>query len=68
MDNQDIGAECAAFIESLTWESQEVKETLLELAGKQDQQLIASYRSLKLFPGSFINVASRCAKYLKSKK
>jgi hypothetical protein len=61
-------ADCAALIESLQWESPELKDALIELAKKQDQQLIAFYRSLKGFPGSFSNVAAKYAKYSKAKK
>lgn len=60
--------DCVAFVESLQWESPELKEILLDLAKKQDQQLIAFYKSLKGFPSSFMNVASKYAKYSKTKK
>ncbi|KAI3644786.1 hypothetical protein MP228_010950 [Amoeboaphelidium protococcarum] len=59
--------DCAAFIESLKWESTELKDALVDLAKKQDSQLIAFYRSLKGFPSSFINVASKYVKYSKKK-
>lgn len=65
----DGGAqECVELIESLTWESNDVKQSLIELARKQDQQLIAFYRSLKGFPSSFINVATKYVKVAKQPK
>jgi hypothetical protein len=63
-----VAQECATMIESLQWETAELRDTLVDLARKQDQQLLAFYRSLKGFPSSFINVASKYAKYSKNKK
>lgn len=59
--------DCVALIESLTWETAELKDALLELARKQDSQLLAFYRSLKGFPSSFVNVASKYAKFSRKK-
>jgi hypothetical protein len=60
--------ECVELIESQQWESSDVKKSLIELARKQDQQLLAFYRSLKGFPSSFINVATKYVKVSKTKK
>ena len=61
-DNVVVFQDCKAFVESLPWETDILKDTVIELANKQDQQILAFYKSLKGFPTSFVNVASKYAR------
>eukprot|EP00158_Paraphelidium_tribonemae_P006486 Partr_v1_DN27841_c1_g1_i4_m22986 putative sarcolemma associated protein len=60
--SQTTVSDCVAFIESLQWESTEMKDSLVEMVRRQDNQLLAFYKSLRGFPSSFMNVASKYAK------
>ena len=59
----DVDVGCLNFIDAQTWESKELKQTVINLAKNQDVQLMAFYRSLGQFPSSFVNVVSKYAKF-----
>jgi hypothetical protein len=56
---------CIVLIESQTWESPEVKQTLLQLAKDQDSQLLALSKTLKNQSFSFVSVATKYARLRK---
>jgi len=51
--------DCAAFIQSLTWDPPSIQQRLVELAYARDTHILGFYRSLKQFPSAFKDVVTK---------